>query len=154
MPGKFPVFSVSQVNNYVKDLMERDELLTGLLVRGEISNYKCYPSGHHYFSLKDAQGSIRCVMFRGDAIRLRFKPTNGMSIIAFGRVSVFPRDGQYQMYCTELIDDGQGALDRAFEVYLEKSEHHLAGIKEANEQAKRNQRGLDSIHITTALLQI
>lgn len=114
-PGKFPVFSVSQVNNYVKDLMERDELLAGLLVRGEISNYKCYPSGHHYFSLKDTQGSIRCVMFRGDAIRLRFKPANGMSVIAFGRISVFPRDGQYQMYCSELIDDGQGALDRAFE---------------------------------------
>lgn len=113
--AKFPVFSVSQVNNYVKDLMERDELLTGLLVRGEISNYKCYPSGHHYFSLKDAQGSIRCVMFRGDAMRLRFRPANGMSIIAFGRVSVFPRDGQYQLYCSELIDDGQGALDRAFE---------------------------------------
>lgn len=113
--GQFPVFSVSQVNNYVKDLMERDELLTGLLVRGEISNYKCYPSGHHYFSLKDAQGSIRCVMFRGDAVRLRFRPANGMNIIAFGRVSVFPRDGQYQLYCSELLDDGQGALDRAFE---------------------------------------
>lgn len=113
--GQFPVFSVSQVNHYVKGLMERDELLTGLLVRGEISNYKCYPSGHHYFSLKDAQGSIRCVLFRGDAVRLRFRPANGMSVIAFGRVSVFPRDGQYQLYCTELMDDGQGALDRAFE---------------------------------------
>ena len=113
--AQFPVFSVSQVNHYVKDLMERDELLTGLLVRGEISNYKCYPSGHHYFSLKDAQGSIRCVMFRGDAVRLRFRPANGMSVVAFGRVSVFPRDGQYQLYCSELIDDGQGALDRAFE---------------------------------------
>lgn len=113
--SQFPVFSVSQVNNHVKDLMDRDELLSGLLVRGEISNYKCYPSGHHYFSLKDAQGSIRCVMFRGDAVRLRFRPANGMSVVAFGRVSVFPRDGQYQLYCSELIDDGQGALDRAFE---------------------------------------
>lgn len=113
--AQFPVFSVSQVNHHLKDLVERDELLSGLLVRGEVSNYKCYPSGHHYFSLKDAQGSIRCVMFRGDAMRLRFRPVNGMSIIAFGRVSVFPRDGQYQLYCSELIDDGQGALDRAFE---------------------------------------
>lgn len=113
--SQFPVFSVSQVNNYVKTMMERDELLTGLLVRGEISNYKCYPSGHHYFSLKDEQGSIRCVMFRGDAVRLRFRPANGMSVVAFGRVSVFPRDGQYQLYCCELLDDGQGALDRAFE---------------------------------------
>ncbi|MDD6160049.1 MAG: exodeoxyribonuclease VII large subunit [Oscillospiraceae bacterium] len=113
--SQFPVFSVSQVNHYVKDLMERDGLLNALLVRGEVSNYKCYPSGHHYFSLKDAQGSIRCVMFRGDAARLRFRPANGMSVVAFGRVSVFPRDGQYQLYCSELIDDGQGALDRAFE---------------------------------------
>lgn len=113
--AQIPVFSVSQVNQYLKGLMDRDELLTGLLVRGEISNYKCYPSGHHYFSLKDAQGSIRCVMFRGDAARLRFSPANGMNVIAFGRITVFPRDGQYQLYCNELLDDGQGALDRAFE---------------------------------------
>ncbi|MGN0986055.1 MAG: exodeoxyribonuclease VII large subunit [Candidatus Enterenecus sp.] len=113
--AQFPVFSVSQVNGYVKKLMDGDELLTGLLVRGEISNYKCYPSGHHYFSLKDQQSSIRCVMFRGDAVRLRFRPANGMSVVAFGRVSVFPRDGQYQLYCSELISDGRGALDLAFE---------------------------------------
>lgn len=113
--ARFPVFTVTQVNNYVKKLMDQDEQLTALLIRGEISNYKCYSSGHHYFSLKDAQGSIRCVMFRGDAVRLRFRPANGMSVIAFGRISVFPRDGQYQLYCSELIDDGQGALDRAFE---------------------------------------
>lgn len=113
--AKFPVFTVSQVNHYIKDIMDGDQLLTGLLVRGEISNYKCYPSGHHYFSLKDAQGTIRCVMFRGDATRLRFRPVNGMNVVAFGRITVFPRDGQYQLYCSELIDDGQGALDRAFE---------------------------------------
>ena len=113
--AKFPVFTVSQVNHYIKDIMDGDQLLTGLLVRGEISNYKCYPSGHHYFSLKDAQGTIRCVMFRGDATRLRFRPANGMNVVAFGRITVFPRDGQYQLYCSELIDDGQGALDRAFE---------------------------------------
>lgn len=120
--AKLPVFTVSQVNHYVKGLMEQDELLTGLLVRGEISNYKCYPSGHHYFSLKDAQGSIRCVMFRGDAVRLRFRPANGMNVIAFGRVTVFPRDGQYQLYCSELMDDGQGALDRAFEALRSRLE--------------------------------
>ena len=108
--AKFPVFTVSQVNHYIKDIMDGDQLLTGLLVRGEISNYKCYPSGHHYFSLKDAQGTIRCVMFRGDATRLRFRPANGMNVVAFGRITVFPRDGQYQLYCSELIDDGQGAL--------------------------------------------
>ncbi len=113
--ANFPVYTVSQVNGYVKSLMDEDELLTGLLVRGEISNYKCYPSGHHYFSLKDEQGSLRCVMFRGDAMRLRFRPANGMGVVAFGRVSVFPRDGQYQLYCSELMEDGRGALDEAFE---------------------------------------
>ena len=102
--------------------MDGDPLLRGLLVRGEVSNYKCYPSGHHYFSLKDEQGSIRCVMFRGDAARLRFKPVNGLSVIAYGRVSVYPRDGQYQLYCTQLMEDGRGALDRAFEELKKKLE--------------------------------
>jgi len=111
----FPVYTVSQVNGYVKSLMDDDPLLGGLLVQGEISNYKCYPSGHHYFSLKDPQGSLRCVMFRSDAVRLRFRPVNGARVVAFGRVSVFPRDGQYQLYCSELMQDGRGALDEAFE---------------------------------------
>ena len=120
--ARFPVYTVSQINGYLKDLMEADPLLQSLLIRGEISNYKRYPSGHHYFSLKDDQGSIRCVLFRGDAARLRFQPANGMSVLAFGRVSVFPRDGQYQMYCTELIEDGRGALDLAFERLRRKLE--------------------------------
>lgn len=115
-----PVYSVSQVNEYIKGLLDRDGLLTGLLVRGEVSNYKKYPSGHHYFSLKDEQGAIRCVMFRGEAARLRFQPANGMQVIAFGRVSVFPRDGQYQLYCSELLLDGQGGLNAAFERLKEK----------------------------------
>ena len=110
-----PVYTVSQVNGCVKSLMDQDELLTGLLVRGEISNYKCYPSGHHYFSMKDEQGSLRCVMFRGEAARLRFRPANGMRVVAFGRVSVYPRDGAYQLYCSELLPDGRGSLDEAFE---------------------------------------
>lgn len=120
--SQFPVYSVMQVNQYIKTTMDQDELLSGLLVRGEVSNYKCYPSGHHYFSLKDSQSSIRCVMFRGDASRLRFRPENGMSVVAFGSVSVFSRDGQYQLYCKELIDDGRGALDRAFEELRSKLE--------------------------------
>lgn len=120
--AQLPVYSVSQVNGYLKELVDGDPLLRGLLVRGEVSNYKCYPSGHHYFSLKDEQGSIRCVMFRGDAARLRFKPVNGLSVIAYGRVSVYPRDGQYQLYCTQLMEDGRGALDRAFEELKRKLE--------------------------------
>ena len=119
---QLPVYSVSQVNGYLKELVDGDPLLRGLLVRGEVSNYKCYPSGHHYFSLKDEQGSIRCVMFRGDAARLRFRPVNGLSVIAYGRVSVYPRDGQYQLYCTQLMEDGRGALDRAFEALKKKLE--------------------------------
>lgn len=110
-----PVYTVSQVNGYVKSLMDGDEVLAGLLVRGEISNYKCYPSGHHYFSLKDENGSLRCVMFRGNAARLRFRPADGMRVVAFGRVSVYPRDGSYQLQCSDLMQDGRGALDEAFE---------------------------------------
>ncbi len=114
------VYSVSQVNGYLKDLLDRDGLLSGLFVRGEISNYKTYPSGHHYFSLKDEGGAIRGVMFRREASRLRFRPENGMKVIAFGRVAVFPRDGQYQLYCQELSPDGVGDLHVAFEQLKEK----------------------------------
>ena len=118
--SELPVYSVWQVNQYVKQRMDEDQLLAGLLVRGEISNYKKYPSGHHYFSLKDDRGAIRCVLFRGDAFRLRFQPSNGMRVVAYGRVSVFPRDGQYQLYCTELFADGQGDLHAAFEQLKER----------------------------------
>ena len=84
-------------------------------MRGELSNYKVYPSGHHYFTLKDREGALRCVMFRSQAQRLRFKPENGMKVIARGRVSVFPRDGAYQLYCAGLSPDGVGDLAVAFE---------------------------------------
>ena len=114
------VYSVTQVNNYLKDLMDRDRNLAAVFVRGEISNYKAYPSGHHYFSLKDEGGAIRCVMFRREAESLRFRPQNGMKVIAFGRIAVFPRDGQYQLYCTQLTADGVGDLHMAFEQMKEK----------------------------------
>jgi exodeoxyribonuclease VII large subunit len=114
------IYSVSSVNRYIKDLMDDDTLLSGIYVRGEISNYKVYPSGHHYFSLKDAEGSIRCVMFRREADNLKFRPQNGMKVIAFGRISVFPRDGQYQLYCSQLVTDGMGDLHIAFEQLKEK----------------------------------
>ena len=112
---EFPTFSVSGLNQYIKSVMDRDEFLNGLFVRGELSNYKCYPSGHHYFSLKDSEGAVRCVMFRREAMRLKFRPENGMKVLAFGRVTVFPRDGQYQLYCSDLILDGVGDLAVAFE---------------------------------------
>ena len=109
------VFTVSQVNNYIKGLLDADPALRRIYVRGEISNYKRYPSGHHYFTLKDEQGALRGVMFRSSAARLRFRPENGMKVIAFGRISVFPRDGGYQLYVEALTPDGMGELYVAFE---------------------------------------
>lgn len=114
------VYTVSQVNGYLKELIDRDRSLAALYVQGEISNYKAYPSGHHYFSLKDEGGAIRCVMFRREAESLRFRPQNGMKVIAFGRVAVFPRDGQYQLYCSKLTPDGLGDLHLAFEQLKDK----------------------------------
>ena len=110
-----PILTPSQVGQYIKGFMDRDRVLSGLLVRGELSNYKMYPSGHHYFTLKDGEGALRCVMFRGDAASLRFRPQNGMQVIAAGRVTVFPRDGQYQLYCVRLTPEGAGDLYLAFE---------------------------------------
>lgn len=110
-----PIYEVSQINEYIKLRFDDDAFLNNLFLRGEISNYKCYPSGHHYFSLKDAGGSIRCVMFRGSAFSLRFRPENGMKVIAQGRISVFSRDGTYQFYVNQMTVDGVGDLHVAFE---------------------------------------
>lgn len=107
--------SVTALNQYIKTLLDSDRLLGQVLVRSEISNYKCYPSGHHYFSLKDAESSIRCVMFRREAASLRFRPENGMKVVVSGRVSLFPRDGAYQLYCATMVPDGVGELAVAFE---------------------------------------
>lgn len=109
------IYTVTQINTYIKSLLDGDRLLNRLYIRGEISNYKRYPSGHHYFSLKDEGGALRCVMFRFSASRLRFHPENGMKVIAFGRISVFPRDGGYQLYVDGLTPDGVGDLALAFE---------------------------------------
>ena len=114
------IFSVSEANNFIKALLDRVPQLQEIFVRGEISNYKLYPSGHHYFSLKDAEGAMRCVMFRSSAAKLRFRPENGMKVIAFGRISVFPRDGAYQLYVNELTAEGEGDLHVAFEQLKEK----------------------------------
>ena len=89
------VLSVSELNGRVKTLLDGDALLQNVAVRGELSNYKVYPSGHHYFTLKDAESSLRCVMFRSSASKLRFRPESGMGVTAFGRVTVYPRDGAY-----------------------------------------------------------
>lgn len=109
------VLSVSQINEYIRAKMDTDAFLSGVAVRGEVSNYKLYPSGHHYFTIKDEGSALKCVMFRGNAMRLRFRPENGMKIIAMGKISVYPRDGAYQLYCTALALDGVGDLHTAFE---------------------------------------
>ena len=109
------IFSVSEANNFIKALLDQVPQLQEIYVRGEISNYKLYPSGHHYFTLKDAEGAMRCVLFKGSALRLRFRPENGMKVIAFGRVGVFPRDGAYQLYVSDLTAEGVGDLHIAFE---------------------------------------
>lgn len=109
------IYAVSQVNEYIKSMLDCDELLSEIFIRGELSNYKVYPSGHHYFTLKDEAGALRSVMFRSSAVRLRFRPENGMKVIAFGRITVFPRDGAYQLYCGDLTPDGVGDLHVAFE---------------------------------------
>ena len=114
------VLSITQLNEYIRNKMDNDPLLTQVAVRGEISNYKLYPSGHHYFTLKDESSALRCVMFKGNAMRLRFRPENGMKIIAMGKVSVFPRDGAYQLYCTAMAMDGIGDLYAAFEQLKQK----------------------------------
>ena len=114
------IFAVTEVNQLVKGLLDNTPLLQGILVRGELSNYKIYPSGHHYFTLKDSEGALRCVMFRGQASRLRFRPENGMKVVASGRITVFPRDGAYQLYCDTLTPEGVGDLAAAFQQLKEK----------------------------------
>ncbi len=110
-----PVLSVTQINEYIRSKMDEDPRLTDVVIRGEISNYKLYPSGHHYFTLKDEGAALRCVMFKGNALKLRFRPENGMKILAMGKISVFPRDGAYQLYCSSMAMDGVGDLHAAYE---------------------------------------
>lgn len=109
------VLSVSQINEHIRSIIDRDSLLAGVAIRGEISNYKVYPSGHHYFTIKDESSALKCVMFRSSAMRLKFRPEHGMKVIAMGKISVYPRDGAYQLYCSGLALDGVGDLHAAFE---------------------------------------
>ena len=108
-------WSVSELNGYIRDLLDGQPLLSHVCVRGELSNYKIYPSGHHYFTLKDNESSLKCVMFKSSAAKLRFRPESGMGVTVWGRVSVYPRDGAYQLYCTQLMPEGTGDLQIAFE---------------------------------------
>lgn len=107
--------SVTELNGRIKALLDSDPVLSGVAVRGELSNYKTYPSGHHYFTLKDEESSLRCVMFRSSASKLRFRPEDGMGVTAFGNISVYPRDGAYQLYCAAMTPEGMGDLHLAYE---------------------------------------
>ena len=114
------VLSITQINEYIRGKMDSDQLLNQVAVKGEVSNYKLYPSGHHYFTLKDEGAALKCVMFKGNALRLRFRPENGMKVITMGKITVFPRDGAYQLYCTNMAMDGVGDLYAAFEQLKKK----------------------------------
>ena len=109
------IHSVSEVNNFIKQLLASTPILSSIMVRGEISNFKCYASGHCYFTLKDASSALKCVMFRSQAQHLRFQPVNGLSVIASGNIAVYERDGVYQLYVDSLAPEGKGDLALAYE---------------------------------------
>ncbi|KHD38230.1 exodeoxyribonuclease VII large subunit [Clostridium acetobutylicum] len=128
------VLSVSELNNYIKRVVDSDYILSNAQVKGEISNFKFHSSGHVYFSLKDEGGKINCIMFRSNAEKLKFIPENGMKVNVKGRVSVYVKDGAYQLYCTEITPEGRGELYEAFEKLKEK----LLNEGMFSEEHKRN----------------
>ena len=114
------VLTVTELNNYVKKLLDNEPNLKNVFVTGEISNFKNHYSGHMYMTIKDEGGAIKAVMFSSYANRLRFVPENGMKVIIFGSVSLYNKDGSYQFYITDMQPDGLGALNLAFEQLKEK----------------------------------
>ena len=115
MQGERQTLSVTQLNEYLKMVLDGDRVLSNVYVRGEISNFKLYSSGHAYFTLKDDAGQLKSVMFRSYCLRLIFKPEDGMRVIAHGRVSVYESSGQYQLYVDDMQPDGAGSLAMRFE---------------------------------------
>jgi exodeoxyribonuclease VII large subunit len=116
------ILTVSEINSYVKQIIEQDVMLANLWIKGEISNYKAHSSGHRYFILKDQSSSVRCVMFRSRGASLKFEPEHGMSVLLRGYLSVYERDGNYQIYVEEMQPEGVGALHMAFEQLKAKLE--------------------------------
>ena len=108
-------FTVAEVNNYVKNLITKDLVLSNIWIKGEISNFKHHSSGHLYFSLKDDNAAIKCVMFKSQAAFLSFMPKDGMKVILFGYMSVYEKTGEYQVYVDNIIADGIGDLYAKYE---------------------------------------
>lgn len=127
------VFTVTEINTYIKYLFQNDILLSHIYVKGEISNYKLHTSGHAYFTLKDSESRIKCVMFRGNASKLKFTPEDGSAVILRGYFSVYERDGQYQLYVEDMIPEGTGSLYKAYEQLKKK----LSGLGYFDEARKR-----------------
>lgn len=127
------IFSVSQINRYISFKLKEDKKLSGVMIRGEISNFTAHRSGHFYFTLKDNESAIKAVMFRSNAQKVKFMPQDGMNVIAMGSISVFERDGVYQIYVTDIIPDGVGSVYIANQQLREKL--HKEGI--FDESAKR-----------------
>lgn len=109
------VYTVGQVNSYIKNMFTQDFMLNRIYVKGEVSNLKYHTSGHIYFSLKDSTGTIACVMFAGQRKGLAFRMEDGQSVVVLGNVNVYERDGKYQLYAKEIIQDGAGVLWQRFE---------------------------------------
>ncbi len=123
--------TVTQVNRYIKNMFLTDQRLNGLSIHGEISNFVNHVrSGHFYFTIKDETSALKCVMFRSNAIRLRFMPENGMRAVVQGDIQVFERDGIYQLYCTDIQPDGVGALYLAYEQTKQRLEKEGLFAKE------------------------
>jgi exodeoxyribonuclease VII large subunit len=112
---EYNAVSVTDLNKYIKEKIADDELLNNILVKGEISNFKNHYTGHLYFTLKDENSLIKCIMFKSYAERLKFNPKDGMKVMVFGSVSVFERDGVYQIYAKAMKQDGLGDLYEAYE---------------------------------------
>ena len=119
---KYNAVTVTQLNKYLKEKFDEDENLGAILVKGEISNFKNHYTGHLYFTLKDENSLIKCIMFKSYAERLAFKPKDGMKVMVFGSISVFERDGVYQIYAKTMMEDGMGDLHEQFEQLKAKLE--------------------------------
>ncbi|MDO5474258.1 MAG: exodeoxyribonuclease VII large subunit [Phascolarctobacterium sp.] len=115
-------FTVTEINNYIKSLLDNEAMLRNVQIVGEVSNFKRYPSGHCYFTLKDSGAVLKCVMFRGKAMSMKFEPQNGDTVLAIGRITVYERDGVYQLYTDMLLPQGVGDLMVAYEKLKAKLE--------------------------------